>query len=96
LKANYLLPLEYLADATHITYLHHGLIDTGNVASMPYRLEIIGATVKVYRNFVNEPMPPLVSGSGADHWRCRPLQSTRARAGCRDGMETQKALSAPF
>jgi phenylpropionate dioxygenase-like ring-hydroxylating dioxygenase large terminal subunit len=64
LKANYLLPLENLADATHITYLHHGLIDTGNVASMPYRLEIIGATVKVYRNFVNEPMPPPGIGIG--------------------------------
>jgi phenylpropionate dioxygenase-like ring-hydroxylating dioxygenase large terminal subunit len=61
LKANYLLPLENLADATHITYLHHGLIDTGNVASMPYRLEITGTTVKVYRDFVNEPMPPMLA-----------------------------------
>ncbi len=59
-KANYLLPFENLADATHITYLHHGLIDTGNVASMPYRLETQGSTIKVYRDFVNEPMPEML------------------------------------
>jgi phenylpropionate dioxygenase-like ring-hydroxylating dioxygenase large terminal subunit len=60
-KANYLLPLENLADATHITYLHHGLIDTGNVASMPYRLEVDDRKVKVTRDFVNEAMPPILA-----------------------------------
>jgi vanillate O-demethylase monooxygenase subunit len=59
-KANYLLPYENLADATHITYLHHGLIDTGNVAAMPYRLERQGNVIKVYRDFVNEPMPDML------------------------------------
>jgi vanillate O-demethylase monooxygenase subunit len=59
-KANYLLPYENLADATHITYLHHGLIDSGNVASMPYRLEVHGSVIKVYRDFVNEPMPEML------------------------------------
>jgi len=61
LTANYLLPLENLADATHITYLHHGLIDTGNVASMPYRLESSGNNVHVFRDFVNEPMPKMLA-----------------------------------
>ena len=61
LKANYLLPLENLADATHITYLHHGLIDTGNVAAVPYRLEVDERRVKVFRDFVNEPMPPILA-----------------------------------
>lgn len=59
-NANYLLPYENLADATHITYLHHGMIDTGNVASMPYRLEVRGSAVKTYRDFVNEPMPEML------------------------------------
>jgi len=61
LNSNYLLPLENLADATHITYLHHGLIDTGNVASMPYRLEMGPNKVRVFRDFVNEPMPPILA-----------------------------------
>jgi phenylpropionate dioxygenase-like ring-hydroxylating dioxygenase large terminal subunit len=60
-NANYLLPLENLADATHITYLHHGLIDTGNVASMPYRLEVDDRRVKVSRDFINEAMPPILA-----------------------------------
>ncbi len=59
-KANYLLPYENLADATHITYLHHGLIDTGNVACMPYRMEVRGTAVKTYRDFLNEPMPEML------------------------------------
>ena len=61
LKANYLLPLENLADATHITYLHHGLIDTGNVAAVPYRLESDDRKVRVFRDFINEPMPPILA-----------------------------------
>jgi phenylpropionate dioxygenase-like ring-hydroxylating dioxygenase large terminal subunit len=61
LNANYLLPLENLADATHITYLHHGLIDTGNVASVPYRMEVTNRKVKVLRDFVNEAMPPILA-----------------------------------
>ena len=60
-KSNYLLPLENLADATHITYLHHGLIDTGNVASMPFRIEAGPTKVRVFRDFVNEPMPPILA-----------------------------------
>jgi phenylpropionate dioxygenase-like ring-hydroxylating dioxygenase large terminal subunit len=61
LKANYLLPLENLADATHITYLHHGLIDTGNVAAVPYRMVVDDRRVRVFRDFVNEPMPPILA-----------------------------------
>lgn len=62
-KANYLLPLENLADATHITYLHHGLIDTGNVAAHPYRLEVNGSQVATVREFSNEQLPPMLKAS---------------------------------
>lgn len=59
-QANYLLPLENLVDATHITYLHHGLIDSGNVASHPYALESQGATVSTVRRFENDKLPPML------------------------------------
>lgn len=59
-KANYLLPLENLVDATHITYLHHGLIDSGNVAGHPYQLEADGPRIATVREFVNEAMPPML------------------------------------
>lgn len=71
LQANYLMSLENLADATHITYLHHGLLDTGNVAAHPFRIETDGEVVKVIRIFENERtsemaqrafnVPPLVN-----------------------------------
>ena len=35
IEANYLLALENLVDATHITFLHEGNFDTGNVAMVP-------------------------------------------------------------
>lgn len=57
-KANYLMPLENLVDATHITFLHHGLIDTGNVATHPYRLEVNGGKIATIRDFTNEQLPP--------------------------------------
>lgn len=59
-KANYLLPLENLVDATHLTYLHHGLIDSGNMAAHPYRMEVDGACVSMIRTFEDEPMPPMM------------------------------------
>jgi vanillate O-demethylase monooxygenase subunit len=59
-KANYLLPLENLLDATHITYLHHGLIDSGNVARHPYTLEQHGTTVSTVRRFENDTLPPML------------------------------------
>ncbi|WP_160385739.1 aromatic ring-hydroxylating dioxygenase subunit alpha [Pseudomonas sp. PB101] len=62
-KANYLMPLENLVDATHITFLHHGLIDTGNVATHPYRLEVAGGRIATVREFTNEPLPPMLKAS---------------------------------
>jgi len=59
--ANYLLPLENLADATHITYLHHGMIDTGNVAAHPYRVEVQGRVVRMLRVFENEQLPEMLA-----------------------------------
>jgi len=53
-EANYLLPFENLVDATHISYLHHGLIDDGNVAKKEYRIEEDGHIVRVVREFKNE------------------------------------------
>ncbi len=59
-KANYLMPLENLVDATHITYLHHGLIDSGNVATTPYELKVAGTRVSTTRRFENETLPPML------------------------------------
>lgn len=60
-KANYLLPFENLVDATHITYLHHGLIDTGNVALHPYELITEEHRVGTIRVFKNEPLPAMLT-----------------------------------
>lgn len=59
-KANYLMPLENLVDATHITYLHHGLIDSGNVATTPCELKVDGTRVSTTRRFENEVLPPML------------------------------------
>jgi vanillate O-demethylase monooxygenase subunit len=53
-EANYLLPYENLVDATHISYLHHGMIDDGNVAKKDYRIEEDRHIVRVIREFKNE------------------------------------------
>jgi len=60
-KANYLLPFENLVDATHITYLHHGLIDTGNVALHPYELIAEDHRVGTLRIFEKEPLPAMLT-----------------------------------
>jgi len=59
-KANYLMPLENLVDATHISFLHHGLIDNGNVAAHPYRLEMDGPRIATVREFTDEVLPPML------------------------------------
>ncbi|WP_454806056.1 Rieske 2Fe-2S domain-containing protein [Paraburkholderia fungorum] len=59
-KANYLLPLENLVDATHITFLHHGLIDSGNVATHPYKVVVDGSRLSSVRVFENETLPPML------------------------------------
>jgi len=57
--ANYLLPFENLLDASHITFLHHGLIDSGDVAALPFRTEQDGNWLRVVREIPNEPISPL-------------------------------------
>ena len=59
LKANYLLPFENLLDASHISFLHHGLIDSGNVAQLPFEMSEEGPNLKVVREIKNEPISPL-------------------------------------
>lgn len=58
-KANYLLPFENLLDASHISFLHHGLIDSGDVASMPFTTETSGDWMRVIRQIENEVVSPL-------------------------------------
>jgi vanillate O-demethylase monooxygenase subunit len=57
--ANYLLPFENLLDASHITFLHHGLIDAGGVAGLPFRTEQTGNWLRVVREIPDEPISPL-------------------------------------
>lgn len=59
-ESNYLYSLENLVDATHITFLHHGMIDAGNVASYPYRCTQQGTKVRMEREFSDEPVPPMI------------------------------------
>jgi vanillate O-demethylase monooxygenase subunit len=61
LKANYLLPFENLLDASHISFLHHGLIDAGNVATLPFTLEQQGPSLRVVRAIEQEPISPLTA-----------------------------------
>jgi vanillate O-demethylase monooxygenase subunit len=57
--ANYLLPFENLLDASHITFLHHGLIDSGDVAALPFRTAQEGNWLRVIREIPDEPISPL-------------------------------------
>lgn len=58
--SNYLFSFENLVDATHITFLHHGLIDSGNVAAHPYRVEAEGIRVRMIRVFERDMLPPML------------------------------------
>jgi len=58
--SNYLYSFENLVDATHISFLHHGLIDNGNVAAHPYTIEQEGNRVRMRRMFKNEILPPML------------------------------------
>lgn len=57
--ANYLLPIENLLDATHITFLHKGQIDQGLVASHPFEVEVDGRLIRVTRILKREKQSPL-------------------------------------
>lgn len=58
-EANYLLPIENLLDASHITFLHKGQIDQGIVASHPFDVEIDDRIVRVTRVLNREKQSPL-------------------------------------
>lgn len=57
--SNYLLPFENLLDASHISFLHHGSIGSGDVASQSHRTEQDGNWLRVIREVPNEPISPL-------------------------------------
>lgn len=59
LKTNYLLPFENLLDASHISFLHHGLIDSGDVARLPYEMKEDDLWLHVVRKVQNEALSPL-------------------------------------
>lgn len=63
--ANYLLPFENLLDASHISFLHHGLIDSGDVATMPFEIEQRGDWMKVIRHIPDEFVSPLTRATFA-------------------------------
>jgi phenylpropionate dioxygenase-like ring-hydroxylating dioxygenase large terminal subunit len=58
MEANYLLAHENLVEATHISFLHHGFIDTGNVAGHPFSTAVEGFNVSSVREFRDEPVHP--------------------------------------
>lgn len=58
-KANYLLPIENLLDASHITFLHKGQIDQGIVASHPFEVETDDRLIRVTRVLDREKQSPL-------------------------------------
>ncbi|MBB6255172.1 aromatic ring-hydroxylating dioxygenase subunit alpha [Nitrospirillum iridis] len=60
-NSNYLFSLENLVDATHISFLHHGLIDDGNVAAHPFSCHQDGVRVSMVREFKNETIAPMVA-----------------------------------
>ncbi|MFZ2997665.1 Rieske 2Fe-2S domain-containing protein [Sphingobium sp.] len=70
-NSNYLFSLENLVDATHISFLHHGLIDDGNVAAHPYICQQDGVRISMIREFKNETIAPMVA-------RAMGLKSARA------------------
>ncbi|MDR7154353.1 vanillate O-demethylase monooxygenase subunit [Sphingobium xenophagum] len=70
-NSNYLFSLENLVDATHISFLHHGLIDDGNVAAHPYQCVQDGVRVSMVREFKDEVIAPMVK-------RTMALQGERA------------------
>jgi len=60
-SANYLMPFENFLDASHITFLHAGQIDSGDVAGVPIEMETSGRRVSVTRRLCNE-LPGSLTG----------------------------------
>jgi len=63
MSCNYLHASENLADATHISYLHHGFVDTGNVAAHPFREEVAVDRITTVRDFTDELVHPYAKTS---------------------------------
>jgi phenylpropionate dioxygenase-like ring-hydroxylating dioxygenase large terminal subunit len=58
MDCNYLHAYENLVEATHVSYLHHQYVDTGNVALQPYEEESSEDRVTTIRSFKDEPVHP--------------------------------------
>jgi len=58
MECNYLHAHENLNEASHVSYLHHGFIDTRNVAAHPFREEVAEDRVSTIREFKDEPAFP--------------------------------------
>ena len=59
INANYLLSFENFLDASHITFLHTGQIDSGDVAGEPLEMQVDGGRIVVARRIVDELQSPL-------------------------------------
>lgn len=57
--ANYLLPFENLLDATHVTFLHDGQLDVGDVAGKAMEVSVNGTHIRAMRRIDNELQTPL-------------------------------------
>ena len=58
IKANYSLLFENLLDTSHISFLHIGGIDGGNMATAPYTVSVEGMTVTLERNLARDVAVP--------------------------------------
>jgi len=58
IKANYSLLFENLLDTSHISFLHIGGIDGGNMATAPYTIGTAGLTVTLERNLARDVAVP--------------------------------------
>jgi phenylpropionate dioxygenase-like ring-hydroxylating dioxygenase large terminal subunit len=58
MECNYLHAYENLNEASHVSFLHHGFIDTGNVAAHPFREEAAEDRISTMREFNDEPVFP--------------------------------------
>ena len=58
IKANYSLLFENLLDTSHISYLHIGGIDAGNMATAPFTISADGSIVVLERNLARDVTVP--------------------------------------
>ena len=58
IKANYSLLFENLLDTSHISFLHIGGIDAGNMANAPYTINDEGLSVTLERNLARDVAVP--------------------------------------